>query len=81
MYSQGNLTTEKEHNINSMIMEIASDIAEEKTAKQFNDNHLIENDEYTVFTDEAQDFFNDAYDTEMNRIYSLVNNVIKEHIK
>jgi hypothetical protein len=81
MYAQGNLITPKEHNINSMIMEIASDIAEEKTAKQFNDNHLIENDDCTVLTDEAQDFFNNAYDTEMDRLYTLVNYTIAEHIK
>ena len=69
--------TGKDDNINSLIMEFASDIAEKLTNLECQLNSIVElvkhEDDSTSYTEEAQDIFNEYYDEQVDSLYKLVN--------
>jgi hypothetical protein len=76
-YVQGELDTPLKESVNSLIMEIASDIASEKVSLNFGLDQYLHEKNGTTYTDEAQEVFNQYYDEEMDRLYSLVNEIKK----
>ena len=80
-FKQGEQNTNEEHKVNSLIMEIASEMASETTERFFNlmGIKLEQQDENgdTRYTEDAQDFFNDEYDRQMDLLYSFTNDLMK----
>lgn len=77
-YVQGELETPLKGSVNSLIMEIASDIADDKVMLNFGaDACITDENGDSVYAEDAQDTFNQYYDEEMNRLYSLVNEIKK----
>ena len=77
-YVQGELDTPLKESVNSLIMEIASDIADDKVRLNFGADACVDDENGdSVYADDAQEFFNQYYDEEMNRLYSLVNEIKK----
>lgn len=88
-FNEDELHTEEEFDINSIIMEQASDNAERLTELECKVNALQcyttvlekvakgEDVEVSSFTNEAQDIFNIIYDKQMNELYDLLNLQLK----
>lgn len=77
-YVQGELETHLKESVNSLIMEIASDIADDKVMLNFGaDAYITDENGDSVYAEDAQEVFNQYYDEEMNRLYSLVNEIKK----
>lgn len=80
-FSLDNLESELDFKINSLIMEQASDTAELLTEGECKLNDIncwtIEGNEQ-LFTKEAQDIFDVFYDEQVEQLYSLLNNQLKE---
>lgn len=81
-FEQGVLNTTEQNDVNSLIMEKASDIAGELTEQACKIKGVAcftepdeDNDGMTSYTEEAQDMFNSFYDTKMDELYELVNGV------
>ena len=82
-YSQDDIITDEQHSANSIIMEIACDLASELTNVVCDaaevEVYVIEDegteDEESHYTEEAQDVFNDFYDTKMDEVYAIANTV------
>ena len=81
-FEQGVLNTTEQNDVNSLIMEKASDIAGELTEQACKIKGITcftdpdeDNDGMTSYTEEAQDMFNSFYDTKMDELYELVNSV------
>lgn len=87
-YSLDNVCTgdHKADNVNSRIMEVADDIAEQLTEKECKLNNIVcyhqevENGTTVLsYTEEAQDIFNEYYDSKVDELYKLVNSCIEIH--
>jgi len=80
-FKQGEQNTNEEHNVNSLIVEMASEMASETTERFFNlmGIKLEQEDESgdTRYTDDAQDFFNEEYDRQMDLLYAFTNDLMK----
>jgi hypothetical protein len=79
-FSIDKLETAEDQEINSLIMEEASDIAEELTELEcevIGIDCYCGDDQELMFTDEAQDIFNIHYDSKVDELYNLVNLVLK----
>jgi len=83
-FGTDNLDTPVQHNVNSRVLEQASDTAEKLTALEckFLDivefNYTTENDVIIeTYTEEAQDIFNIYYDDQVDELYSFLNGVQK----
>ncbi len=84
MYSEGNLNSGKADMIHSLIMETAADIASHKLELTWDQNKkiVVENEEgELIYTEEAQEEFNEFYDEEITKLYSLINSIIEIHDK
>ncbi len=84
MYSEGNLNSGKADMIHSLIMETAADIASHKLELTWDQNKkiVVENEEgVLIYTEEAQEEFNEFYDEEITKLYSLINSIIEIHDK
>ena len=83
-YSQGKLVTGKQQDMNSLIMEQASETAGSLVQKDCI-NLKIEVykkvDGVTMYTEDAQEIFNEHYDNAMEDLYTFANAVIIEHTK
>ncbi len=80
-FEQGVLNTPEQHNVNSVIMERASDTATEETEKYCDLKSIKcwyeeDNGDFR-FTEEAQDIFNKYYDDNMESLYGFVNDVME----
>lgn len=66
--------------VNALIMEHASDMAEQLTELECKLNgiecYVWDNDNESSFTDEAQDIFNIYYDDEFDKLYTLLERLI-----
>lgn len=83
-YSLDNVCTgdHKADNVNSRIMEVAGDYADELTERDCHLDNIecYEEDETGLsFTEEAQEIFNEYYDSKIDELYALVNSCIKVH--
>ncbi len=81
-YSQDRLDNPSQHDMNSLIMEQASDIADELTQIDCRISKIIcyeKDKDGFKFTDEAQDIFNVHYDRYIDELYKFTNAVIKTH--
>lgn len=82
-YSQEDITTDEQHSANSIIMEVACELAgalTEVECKEKNIEVLVIEDEGTDdeewhYTEDAQDIFNVYYDTKMDEVYAIANTV------
>jgi len=77
-YIQGELDTPAQHNANSIIMEIACDLASELTEAECEKQKIkcLKRTEQEVnYTDKAQDIFNRIYDEKMDEVYEIANTV------
>ena len=81
-YSQDDIVTDEQHSANSIIMEVACDLAEaltEAECKEKNIEVLVIEDEGTDdesnYTEDAQDIFNGYYDQKMDEVYAIANTV------
>jgi hypothetical protein len=80
-YSQDDLNTPEQHSANSIIMEVACELAEVLTEEECKKNGIkIFNDEEdeeeaTSYTDESQDIFNSHYDVKMDEVYAIANTI------
>jgi glutathionyl-hydroquinone reductase len=84
MYSEDNLNSGKADMIHSLIMETADDIASHKLELTWDQNKkiVVENEEgELIYTEEAQEEFNEFYDEEITKLYSLINSIIEIHDK
>lgn len=79
-FNEDDLETTEQHNINSLIMEQASDTAEKLTELDCKLNGIqcyvteIEGDtEVSCYTEEAQDIYDIYYDEQKTELYSLLN--------
>jgi hypothetical protein len=84
MYSEDNLNSGKADMIHSLIMETADDIASHKLELTWDQNKkiVVENEEgVLIYTEEAQEEFNEFYDEEITKLYSLINSIIEIHDK
>ena len=84
LFSLDKLETPKDFEVNSLIMEMASDNAEKLTEKDCELNGItcyVEVDDEMSFTDKAQDIFNVYYDEQVDSLYNLVNEVLKINSK
>lgn len=78
-FSIENLNSPKDFEVNSYIMELASDNATELTELECKLNNIepyIEENDELRFTDEAQDIFNVHYDKQVDDLYKLINYII-----
>ena len=66
--------------VNALIMEHASDMAEQLTELECKLNNIEcyvwDTDDISSFTDEAQDIFNIYYDDEFDKLYTLLEQLI-----
>ena len=79
-FDENKIDTILKHKVHSLIMEEASEIAEAQTSIRCDYLQIEEhkkNEDGFVFTEEAQDIFNEFYDTELEQLYKLINNVLK----
>lgn len=77
-YIQGELDTPEQHNANSIIMEIACDLASELTESECKKKKikcLNRTEQEVNYTDKAQDIFNRIYDEKMDEVYEIANTV------
>jgi hypothetical protein len=77
-YIQGELNTPAQHNANSIIMEIACDLASELTEAECKNKKikcLNRTEQEVNYTDKAQDIFNRIYDEKMDEVYEIANTV------
>jgi hypothetical protein len=79
-FSQDELETVEQHNINSRILEQAGDIAEKLTEMECKLNgiecyvtEMVDLTEISTYTDEAQEIFNVHYDQYVDELYDLLN--------
>ena len=79
-FEEGELITIEDYEINSRIMEQASDVSEMLTEMDCKLNgiecYVIEMEDETEvssYTEEAQDIFNIYYDEQMTKLYNLLN--------
>jgi hypothetical protein len=79
-FNEDELETAEQHNINSLIMEQASEIAEKLTELECELNGIeclvveMEGEtEVSSYTEEAQDIFNAYYDEQKTELYNLLN--------
>jgi hypothetical protein len=80
-FSIENLNSPKDFEVNSYIMELASDNATELTELECKLNNIepyIEENNELRFTDEAQEIFNVHYDKQVDDLYKLVNFAINQ---
>jgi len=80
IFDENKIDSNLEHSINSLIMEQASEIAEKLTeldCRIWGRQCYTETIDGVVFTDRAQDIFNDYYDEQMSQLYKLINNQLK----
>ena len=74
---------EEADNINSLIIEFASDIASDLTILECEKEGIVcdipdeDNPDSTKYSDEAQDIFNIHYDDIVDRLYELLNLQLK----
>ncbi len=71
-------TNAKQCEINTLIMEYASDISEQLTELECKLNNIecyIIEDNISSYTDEAQDIFNIYYDEHFDTLYNLIINI------
>ena len=80
-YSEDNLVTPKQHEVNSLILEQASDTAEKLTELECKLHEIkcwetdilgLSDADELVFTDEAQTIFNVYYDEQVEELYKLL---------
>ncbi len=83
-FKEDELNTKEEHEINSLIMSQASDIAEKLVELECKFNnvkcYIVEtegNVECLRYTEEAQDMFDIYYDEQKTELYSLLNTQLK----
>jgi hypothetical protein len=83
-FIEDELETAEQHNINSRIMEQASDVAEKLTELECKLNGIecyvveMEGDtEVSSYTEEAQDIFNAYYDEQKTELYNLLNSQLE----
>ncbi len=83
-FNEDELETAEQHNINSRIMEQASEIAEKLTILACKLNgiecYVVEMEgetEVLSYTDEAQDIFNVYYDEQKTELYNLLNSQLE----
>lgn len=79
-FTQGEVKTKGQHNVNSIIMEVASDLASTLTEKECEKRGIkcltfSGDEEASTYTDEAQDIFNDFYDDKMDEVYAIANTI------
>jgi len=79
-----NLETTKDFNVNSKVLEQASDTAEKLTELECKLNgitcYVIEMEggvEIQSYTEEAQDIFNIHYDDQVDELYNFLNQALK----
>lgn len=84
LFEQDELDTKLQNEINSCIMEQASDTAEKLTELECKvaniDCYVVEIDngvDCSTYTEEAQDIFNIHYDQQVEELYSLLNAQLK----
>jgi hypothetical protein len=81
LFSQDDLNTPEQHNINTLILEQASDIAEELTELECQKAGIpcwTGDEQSKAFTEEAQSIFEVHYDKQVTSLYNLLNAQIKE---
>ena len=77
-YAQGELNTPAQHHVNSIIMEIACDLAGKLTEQECKRKKIKvfqKVDGETSYTEDAQDIFNSLYDEKMDEVYSFANTI------
>ena len=84
LFSEEELNDSVDFEINSLILEKASDIAEKLTELECSVNNIecyntvnVDGIDISSFTDEAQDIFNIYYDEQISSLYILLNQQIK----
>lgn len=87
LFSQDDLTTPSQHEVNTLILEQASDIAEKLTELECQKAEIpcwTGDEQNKSFTDEAQSIFEVHYDQAVTSLYDLLNaqiKVLSEHKK
>ena len=83
-FNEDDLETAEQHNINSRIMEQASDTAEKLTELECRVHgikcYVVEMEgetEVSSYTDEAQAIFNTYYDEQKTELYNLLNSQLE----
>jgi hypothetical protein len=83
-FIEDELETAEQHNINSRIMEQASDTAEKLTELECKLNgiecYVVEMEgetEVSSYTEEAQEIFNTYYDEQKTELYNLLNSQLE----
>lgn len=83
-FSVDDLETAEQHNVNSRILEQASDTAEKLTELECKLNDItcyvteMEGEtEVSSYTEEAQDIFNIFYDEQVDELYAFLNGALK----
>ena len=83
-FSIDDLETAEQHNVNSRILEQASDTAEKLTELECKLNDItcyvteMEGEtEVSSYTEEAQDIFNIFYDEQVDELYAFLNSTLK----
>ena len=84
LFSEEELNDSVDFEINSLILEKASDIAEKLTELECSVNNIecyntvnVDGIDISSFSDEAQDIFNIYYDEQISSLYILLNQQIK----
>jgi hypothetical protein len=80
MYSLDNLETDKDFNVNSIIMELASENADKLTQQECKLNNLqclVEEEGEVSYTEAAQDIFNIFYDEQVDLLYKTFNELLE----
>jgi hypothetical protein len=84
VFSEEELNDKIDFEINSLILEQASDVAEKLTELECSVNNIecyntvnVDGIDISSFTDEAQDIFNIYYDEQISSLYELLNSQIK----
>lgn len=80
MYSLDKLETDKDFQVNSIIMELASENADKLTQQECEINNvkcLVEEDGELSYTEEAQDIFNVYYDKQVDLLYKTFNELLE----
>ena len=84
LFSEEELNDSVDFEINSLILEKASDVAEKLTELECSVNNIecyntvnVDGIDISSFSDEAQDIFNIYYDEQISSLYILLNQQIK----
>jgi hypothetical protein len=84
VFSEEELNDKIDFEINSLILEQASDVAEKLTELECSVNNIecyntvnVDGIDISSFTDEAQDIFNIYYDEQISSLYILLNLQLK----